>query len=57
MENEKKEFKKAEAEVIRFEKNDVITTSPLGCNPAIGTALVSAEPVSGGDNPLDDDDD
>ena len=57
MVNEKKEFKKAEAEVVRFEKTDVITTSPVGCNPAIGTALVSAEPVSGGDNPFDGDGD
>ena len=27
MQNEKKEFAKAEVEVIRFEKNDVIATS------------------------------
>ena len=34
MKKEKKEFTKVEVEVIRFEKNDVITTS--GCNPDIG---------------------
>lgn len=27
MKEEKKEFQKAEVEVIRFEKNDIITTS------------------------------
>ena len=30
---EKKEFQKAEVEVIRFEKNDIITTSTTGDNP------------------------
>ena len=34
MKEEKKEFTKAEVEVIKFEKNDVITTS--GCNPDVG---------------------
>lgn len=32
MKEEKKEFQKAEVEVIRFEKNDIITTS-TGNNP------------------------
>ena len=30
MKEEKKEFQKVEVEVIRFEKNDVITTSSIG---------------------------
>ncbi len=33
MKEEKKEFKKAEVEVIRFEKTDIITASGTGDNP------------------------
>lgn len=44
---EKKEFNKAEVEVIRFEKNDVITTSNM-------TITVGSDQQVGGDNPLDD---
>lgn len=33
MREEKKEFKKAEVEVIRFEKTDIITASGTGDNP------------------------
>ena len=43
----KKEFEKAEVEVIEFEKEDVIATSTM-------TITVGGEPVSGGDSPLDD---
>ena len=51
MQKEKKEFTKAEVEVVRFEKNDVITTSPTGCNPALN------EVYGGGANVIDDDED
>ncbi len=43
MKEEKKEFQKAEVEVIRFEKNDIITTSTTGNNPP---------PFTPGDNEL-----
>ena len=47
MKNEKKEFNKAEIEVVRFEKTDVITTSQTGCNPAQGTAYGGGEGAQG----------
>ncbi len=37
---EKKEFNKAEIEVIRFEKNDIIATSTM-------TIVVDTEPAQG----------
>lgn len=40
---EKKEFKKAVVEVIRFEKNDVISTSG-----GLQTITVTAEGIQGG---------
>ena len=47
MQKEKKEFNKAEIEVVRFEKTDVISTSPTRCNPAEGTAYVGGEGAQG----------
>lgn len=38
MKNEKKEFIKAEVEVIRFEKDDVIATSTAEAGAGDGTA-------------------
>ena len=43
----KKEFEKAEVEVTEFDETDVIATSPM-------VIIVGGEPISGGDNPLDD---
>lgn len=43
--SEKKEFVKAEIEVIRFEKTDVIATS--GCEKNTMTIIVGGEPVVG----------
>ena len=40
MKNEKKEFNKAEVEVVRFEKTDVIATSTM-------TIIVDTEPAQG----------
>ena len=53
MKNEKKEFKKAEVEVIRFEKNDVISTST--CENNTMTITLTGEPVQG--CPLDEEND
>ncbi len=46
---EKKEFNKAEIEVVRFEKTDVIATSNMIIN-------VGSDQQVGGDDPFADDD-
>ena len=44
MQNEKKEFAKAEVEVIRFEKTDVIATSNTGSVTVGGESASGFEP-------------
>ena len=44
MKEEKKEFTKAEVEVIRFEKNDVISTS--GCPTVIRADQIDTETMT-----------
>ena len=40
MQTEKKTFTKAEAEVVRFEKTDVIATSPMVIGPIGGEGFI-----------------
>ena len=47
MQTEKKTFTKAEAEVIRFEKTDVITTSPTCPKFVLTDIVVSGESAQG----------
>ena len=43
MKSEKKEFQKAEVEVIRFEKNDIITTSFSGPHAEVPDPMEEVE--------------
>ena len=47
MQTEKKTFTKAEAEVIRFEKTDVIATSTTCPGFVLTEVIVSGEPAQG----------